>query len=325
MRRTAASVFVLEVVFGVLCAGSAEALCTLPYPLTNGQVADATKVMADFNALVNCLGNAPAGSANALQYNAGSGNFGGVGPLASGQIVIGSAGNAPQAANLTAGSGIAITNGAGSISISATGATFQREFGPYTPPSAASFTFIDTAASSTPTLTNATDIGLVYSVPITATLAFPGAYVPVPSTVPWSLTVRAKYPALTGSYPSFGIFIKDTSGKMLGEINETRGGTPSLLIKRNNSNISVNSNAYLKTFFQVPEWFRVTYDGVNINFYASWDSQNWLFVWTETSTTFLNGNLQYVGIGGSNQISDTAAWRPGSTMGAVVTYWSLAN
>jgi hypothetical protein len=281
--------------------------------------------MANFNALATCLSNAPAGSTNAVQFNAGGGSFGGVGPLSNGQIVVGSTGNAPQAANLTAGSGIAITNGAGSVSISATGAAFQREFGPYAPPNSSIFTFIDTAASSTPTLNDASDIGLVYSVPITTTLAFPGAYIAVPGTVPWTVTMRAKYAALTGSFPGFGLFIKDTSGKMLGLTNETRGGTPSLLIKRLNSNISNNSNVYLKTFYQVPEWFRVTYDGVNINFYVSWDSQNWLFAWTETSTAFLNGNLQYVGIGGSNQVNDTAAWRPGSNMGAVITYWNVSN
>jgi hypothetical protein len=41
--------------------------------------------------------------------------------LADGQLLVGSTGNAPVAASLTAGAGIQITNGAGSISIAATG------------------------------------------------------------------------------------------------------------------------------------------------------------------------------------------------------------
>lgn len=111
----------------------------------------------------------------------------------------------------------------------------------------------------------------------------------------------------------------------MGLVNETRSNVPSLVVKKNNSSTSLNTNAYVKTFYQVPEWFRVSYDGVNISFSASWDSQNWLLVWSETSTTFLNGNLQYVGVGGLAYVSDTTAWRPGSNMGAVITYWSISG
>jgi hypothetical protein len=100
----------------------AQAACTVPNTLTNGQTADATQVMANFTSVTNCINSAPAGSTNALQYNAGTGTFGGVGPLTNGQIAIGSTGNAPQASQLTAGTGITITNGPGSITISA-GAT----------------------------------------------------------------------------------------------------------------------------------------------------------------------------------------------------------
>lgn len=323
MRPTASLVLLSGLAFLGLSANGADAACTLPYQLTNGQVADATQVMANFNALVNCISAAPAGGTNAVQYNAGGGNLGGVGPLTNGQVVVGSTGNPPQAANLTAGSGIAITNGAGSVSIAATGAAFQREFGPYAPPNASLFTFIDSAGGTAPTLTNVTDVGLVYSIPIAASSNYPGAYTAVPGTVPWTLTVRAKYAALTGSFPEFGIWIKDTSGKMMGLVNETRSNVPNIILKKNNSNSSLNTNAYLKAFYQVPEWFRVSYDGVNITWSASWDSQNWLVVWSESSTAFLNGNLQYVGLGGVNYITDTAAWRSGSNMGAVITYWNL--
>jgi len=47
-----------------------------------------------------------------------------VGPLTNGQLVIGSTGVAPVAASLTAGTGISITPGAGTISIAATGTSF---------------------------------------------------------------------------------------------------------------------------------------------------------------------------------------------------------
>lgn len=117
MRQTAVLVFAVGFAFFAASGlNKAEAQCTLPYQLTNGQTADASQVMANFNTLQNCA--TPGGSANALQYNNGAGGFGGVGPLTNGQVVIGSTGNAPQPATLTAGPGIAITDGPGSITIS---------------------------------------------------------------------------------------------------------------------------------------------------------------------------------------------------------------
>lgn len=105
--------------FGFATLATAAA-CTLPYNITNGQTADASQVMANFNALLNCVNaNGPAGQPNAVQYNAGSGSFGGAGPLGNGQLLIGSNGGPPQAATLNAGPGVTITNGPASITIGA--------------------------------------------------------------------------------------------------------------------------------------------------------------------------------------------------------------
>ncbi|TCR67890.1 hypothetical protein [Rhizobium sp. BK376] len=102
-------------------AGSAYAQCSVPYQLNNGQVADATQVMGDMNALADCVDDgAPAGAANSVQVN-GGGTLAGVGPLTDGQLLIGSNGNAPQASTLTAGPGVTITNGPASITISSQG------------------------------------------------------------------------------------------------------------------------------------------------------------------------------------------------------------
>jgi hypothetical protein len=100
-----------------LGAGNAQAQCALPYTLSNGQLPDATKVMANFNALISCF--SVGGSTNAIQYNGGSGALAGAGPLTNGQVLIGSSGNPPQAGTLTAGTGITIANGPGTVTISA--------------------------------------------------------------------------------------------------------------------------------------------------------------------------------------------------------------
>lgn len=108
-------------ILAALLADAANAACTVPNTLTNGQTADAGQVMANFNAVAGCVNSQPAGATNSVQINAGAGLLGPVGPLTNGQLLIGSTANPPQAANLTAGVGITITNGPGTITIAASG------------------------------------------------------------------------------------------------------------------------------------------------------------------------------------------------------------
>jgi hypothetical protein len=61
-------------------------------------------------------------TAHTFAIGEGSLPFNFVGPLGNGQILIGSAGLDPQVATVTAGSGISIVNGPGSITVNATGA-----------------------------------------------------------------------------------------------------------------------------------------------------------------------------------------------------------
>ena len=60
--------------------------------------------------------------AHTIPIAEGSSNFNFLGPMMSGQTLIGSTGLDPVVANLTAGAGIMITNGPGSITIASTGA-----------------------------------------------------------------------------------------------------------------------------------------------------------------------------------------------------------
>lgn len=61
---------------------------------------------------------------NSLSYFGASGLVTEIGPLTNGQLIIGSSGSVPVASNLTAGAGISIANGAGSVTIAATGSGF---------------------------------------------------------------------------------------------------------------------------------------------------------------------------------------------------------
>ncbi|MGT2501247.1 hypothetical protein ACVOMS_11230 [Bradyrhizobium guangxiense] len=57
MRRTVSLTLIVAIgcLFGA--ASGASAQCTVPNQITNGQVADANQVMANFNAVLNCLAN----------------------------------------------------------------------------------------------------------------------------------------------------------------------------------------------------------------------------------------------------------------------------
>jgi hypothetical protein len=53
--------------------GAASAQCTVPNQITNGQVADASQIMANFNAVLNCLAS-PAPSSN-IQFSGPGGGI----------------------------------------------------------------------------------------------------------------------------------------------------------------------------------------------------------------------------------------------------------
>jgi hypothetical protein len=168
-------------------ASSADAKCALPHVFSNGEVPDAAKMMANFNALVAC--QTVAGTGHAVQYNAGSGALGAVGPLADGELIIGSTGAAPQAQTLTAGSGIAITNGAGSVSIAATAGTggtgLYRQVMSSTPSS--SSTGLTTWLNQGSSVVSDAAIGMTIDAPSSATTSLSGRYMTAPST-PYKIT-----------------------------------------------------------------------------------------------------------------------------------------
>ncbi|HYB56227.1 MAG TPA: hypothetical protein VEK12_08660 [Alphaproteobacteria bacterium] len=263
MRRNYILALISALACLALCGlGPAQAQCTLPYSLTNGQTADASQVMANYNALLNCLNNAPAGSTDALQYNAGSGSFGGVGPLTNGQLAIGSTGAAPQAATLTAGQGIAITNGPGSITISGAAS-------PYTPPKLANFT-AGNAPSGTTAADSSTGLAMTYPSSISAwnaevywdNTAYSGN-----ETV--TVGVNSTLLGLSGFYGEVGIAIGDSSSKLV-IITLASSNGPAWTITYLNSYSSYNTDTG-GGIVAVPVFLRFLDDGTNFNMFAGND------------------------------------------------------
>lgn len=262
------------------------AQCALPYTITNGQTADATQVMANFNALLACINNAPAGSNNALQYKAATGGFGGVGPLTNGQLAIGSTGGAPQAQTLTPGAGIAINNGAGNITISATGGgggsggLYRQVMSAITPTSAGTGLTNWLNQGSATVSDSAT--GLTISAPYSSSENIAGRYMPSPPT-PYTITVLIAATRNSNTYNNVGIGWYDGSSKLhlLAYILQN-GGSPFIEFEKWNSVTSWNSNDFGSSVnaFSQPIWFRISDNGTNISAAFSQDGANFLQVYS---------------------------------------------
>lgn len=250
---------------------AARAQCTLPYALTNGQIADAAQVMANFNALANCIG--PGGATNSIQYNNG-GLLSGVAPLSNGQLVIGTSGQAPQAQGLTAGTGIAVINGSGSISIAATGT--EAGHGLYsrlmsqTPTSAGIglSTWLNQGGATV--ADNA--VGITIDAPSSGTTAnLIGRYMTAP-TPPYAITTLIAATRNTTSANGVGIGWYHGTAKLhvfnYGFIN-----APLLRVEKwtNTTTFSAADFTTNNNMFAQPIWLQISDDGTNVSFAFSQD------------------------------------------------------
>jgi hypothetical protein len=279
--------------------GMATAQCTLPYQLTNGQTADATQVMANFNALVSCLG-APAGSTNAVQYNAGAGAFGGVGPLTNGQLVIGSTGAAPQAQTLTPGAGITITNGGSSITIAASGSgsggiNMYYPPGGLTTPTASSFT-LNTSVAGSALTDMPSGRGTVLIQPASASSSAQSAQeAAVPSQTAFTATAFIYNTGLLNNNWMVGIAIKDSTGKY--DAYGVRNGPD--FSRFNIASLGTCCDSFgnlAATQNQLFVWLRVQLTGGNFVFSASYDGENWISVGSAPANSYLGSTLSTVGL-----------------------------
>lgn len=287
----------------LLCLGgltTAKAQCTVPYQLTNGQVADATQVMANINAVLACLnGAAPAGSTNALQYNAGSGSFGGVGPLTNGQVVIGSTGNAPQAATLSAGSGVTITNGAGSVTISAIGgggSGLYNQVLSTTPTSSSSglATWVNQGSASV--ADRAT--GVTISAPNGSGDNWRGRTKPAPAT-PYTITVlvaRAQNASSPTAIAALGWYDGTAKLHLLSHL--ISSASTYIQVPKYNSPTSFNGTDFsTQQPISSPVWLRVSDDGTNVSFAYSMDGANFQTLYSVAKTSGFLGSTGYSNVG----------------------------
>jgi hypothetical protein len=275
----------------------ARAQCTLPYTLSNGQPPDATKVMANFNALASCL--SVGGATNSVQYNAGSGSLGGIGPLTNGQVLIGSTGNAPQAQTLSAGAGITITNGAGTIAVSASGQAstgLYREVSSGTPTSAS--TGLSNWLNQANAVLNEGPIGM--SIAATLSSNVMARFTPAP-LMPYKLRalIAATRNGTTGTQTaSVGIGFYDGFSKLhllSYAIGFQSGGTPRLEVQKWSSpTVSVGNDVSVNNiYYPQPIWLQLQDDGTSVSFAFSHDGANFLTVFSVAKSSGYLGSAGY--------------------------------
>ncbi len=314
-------------------ASSAFAACTPPNQLQAGDVADATKVTANFTALANCAdAQTPSGAANSIVYNTGSGSFGGTTPLADGQLLIGSTGNPPQSGTVSAGSGIAITGGSASLTISATGSGTGTGVdwlnkAAVTKPNLASFTLqTSTTPPSGATFTSTTR-GMLLSTSSIADSRAMMAEVSLPSGN-WQATMLAVYTGPMSSYALPSLAVRDSVAKravlfgfgaygsgMRFDYDKLSGG----IGLDSWSGDSLVRDAGFPTPSE-PIWARLAFNGTNLIWSFSRDGERFATVYTISATDYLT-NLSTIGPAVVFGLPTHPAWNAGYH----VLSWNLVS
>ena len=253
--------------------------------------------MANFNAISSCIASVglPGGAPNALQYNAGGGNLGGIGPLSNGQLVIGVTGGPPQATTLTAGPGITITNSAGAIAISGSGG------GPYTAPTAANFVWGNQPAGTTATDTST---GLAMFEPpqsgdnVVSFWDINGYPTSPSSAAPFVATLGFRGSMFRTAYQRVGLVIGDNTGKLIDVELGNDNGSYYYVINYWSSNTSMQNYSVHAYYPPAGEgiFVRIKDDGTNLQFGIGNDLNAIVMVDTVSRTAFLTSGPNKIGL-----------------------------
>jgi hypothetical protein len=274
------------VILLTLASSPAMAACTIPNPLSNGQTADATKVMDNFAAVATCADAlAPSGGQNTVQFKTATGSLGGV-PLLDGQVIVGTTGGAPQGKMLTAGPGVAIVNAPGGITISATGSGSANAVdwlneAAVSRPSAGDFSLV----TSTTVPAGASLVSTVRGMALTTASIADDTSVMAETATPsghWQATMLAVYsgPLSTFSFPAIAVRDSITHRAVEFGISGLSASTYQFAYTRSVGGQGLDAVAGQTTVTDIglpppsqPIWSRLTYDGTNLSWSFSRDGE----------------------------------------------------
>lgn len=282
-----------------------QAQCALPNQLTNGQTADASKVMENFSTVAGCANAAVAPSGTPVSGNLAV--FSGPKAITNGDLSgdCSTSGTTALTCNKASSAQFGVTKVDGTTIVSSGGvisATGGNTIeATRTLPKVAQFTWNNQGAAT------ATDgkASLIFD-PVNATSNVESLEQSAPAA-PWDVYMRIEVPVFQAANNQAGFWLRNSSnGRMLffGYYNPGTSSPPQLLVQRWTNNTTFYQTL---TGFPAPAavwtpWLRVSNNGTTLTLYVSSDGYDWIPVpgGSEPLSTFLTalgGVLDKVGIG----------------------------
>lgn len=306
------------------------AACALPNALTNGQPADASDVMDNFNAVAACADASvqPTGTPVSGQLTV----FSGSGSITGGNLS-GDVATSGNAVTTLAPSGVAAgsyfranitVDAKGRITAAANGAGGASWW--LQPPAASMFT-LDNSDGTNLSLLDDTDVGLTVNsgAPVSSS-GQPSriAYVTLSNpALAWDLKVKMPFSFPATSYSSAGIIVYNSTNnrnlRLMSQTNEL------LAVSRYSGKGTWSASPYNGGWPSSSrlQWMRIQFDGTNYNFYYSNDGKKWAQIYQETPAAYLTAS----GGGAGDRVGFFLglARTTGPEALATVEYWSLTG
>lgn len=274
-----------------LWAGTAHAECPpLPNAISNGQPADASKVMGNLGHLRDCL-NGDTGTISVPSVTIES-------PTGPAATIKAPTVSSPYDLNLPASPGnagqVLTSMGVGQQMVwagSSGGGAAPVDGYPVSRPAASSLSWVNQGTAS---LTDHNAGPLTLVIPSHTTYNLRGLQVTPPSGV---FTTTAKLDCSVLATNAFcGVNLIDSAGKVLMFGISSSG----LTVSTANTVTSSFNNVKNVNIHSTPKWFRITRDATNWTFLASTNGADWIAVYVTPLTAQIGANIASTGVIGTN-------------------------